>query len=170
MTEIRFPEEKMTLLLNVKKEDIDLKKYQEISKGFEQKSEFHITIIGFRGGKEIKKALLLLNQSNQFIMIEKIKTLVGETDWDYFFLNVAYQISKEYSNTDKRESIIQLAEVPGFVKFYDSLNEMLNLQLEYPLIHATLFTRGTDLEKSKMGIGINSEIDFFELNPLCIKI
>ena len=170
MTEIRFSEENMTLLLDVKKEDIDLKKYQSVSKGFEQKSEFHITIIGFRGGKEIKKVLSSMSLSDQKIFIERIKTLACETNWNYSFINIAHKISKDYSETDKRQSIIQIAEVCGLVQFYNDLNEMLNIHLEYPLEHVTLFTRGTDMEKSKMGIGINSEIEFFALNYVPINI
>jgi len=61
-------------------------------------------------------------------------------------------------------------EIPFLVGFYDSLNKMLKTNLRYPLEHVTLFTRGTNPERSKMGIGINSEIDFFELSPICIKV
>jgi hypothetical protein len=170
MGALSFYEEKLTLLLNIKKEDIDWKKYQSVSKGFEQKSEFHITLIGNYGGRKIKNAINTFNLYYQYNAVEKIRALAYGTNWSYSFLNLAHKMSKDYSVTDKRESIIQIVEVPGLVKFYNDLNEMLNIHLEYPLEHVTLFTRGTDPEKSKMGIGINSEIDFFALNYIPINI
>ncbi|NVN97039.1 hypothetical protein HXX01_02285 [Candidatus Nomurabacteria bacterium] len=92
------------------------------------------------------------------------------TDWSYSLLDVFYKVSKEYRDTDKRESIIQMTTIPCLVDFYDELNKILKTNLRYPLEHVTLFTKGTDLERSKMGIGINSEIDFFGLNPVCLKV
>jgi len=170
MDKLSFSEEKLTLLLNIKKEDIGLRRYQGVSDGFEQKSEFHLTLIGNHGGREIKNSINTFNLYYQYDAVEKIRALAYKTDWKYSLLDVVYKVSKEYNDTDKRESIIQMVEIPFLVGFYDSLNKMLKTNLRYPLEHVTLFTRGTNPERSKMGIGINSEIDFFELSPICIKV
>ena len=170
METISFYDKNLTLLLNIEKEDINIKKLRSIGLKFEQKSEFHITLIGNNGGREIKHAINTFDLYYQYNAVEKIRALAYETDWSYSLLDVIYKVSKEYKDTDKRESIIQMVEVPCLVDFYDNLNKILKTNLRYPLAHVTLFTRGTDLERSKMGIGINSEIDFFELNPICIKV
>lgn len=170
METLSFSEEKLTLLLNIKKEDIDWKKYQSVSKGFEQKSECHITLIGNYGGRKIKNAINTFDLYYQYNAVEKIKALAYGTNWSYSFLNLAHKISKDYSDTDKRESIIQIVEVPSLFQFYKDLNEMFNIRLEHPVEHVTLFTRGTDPEKSKMGIGINSEAEFFALNYIPFNI
>ena len=170
METLSFSERNLTLLLNMKREDIDLRRYQAISDGFEQKSEFHLTLIGNYGGREIKNAINTFNLYYQYNAVEKIRALAYETDWEYSLLDVIYKVSKEYRDTDKRESIVQMATIPCLVDFYDNLNKMFKTNLMYPLEHVTLFTRGTNPERSKMGIGINSEIDFFELNPVCLKV
>lgn len=167
---LSFFESNLTLLLNIKEDDIGLQRYQKISDGFEQKSEFHITLIGNYVGRQIKNAINTFNLYYQYNAVEKIRTLAYETDWSYSLLNVMYKVSKEYKDTDKRESVIQMVEVPCLVDFYDNLNKILKTNLMYPLAHVTLFTRGTNPERSKMGIGINSEIEFFELNPIYIKV
>lgn len=171
MTEtLSFSERNLTLLLNIKKENIDFQKYKEISDGFDQKSEFHITLIGNYGGREIKNAINTFNLYYQYNAVEKIRALAYATDWNYSLLDVFYKVSKEYRDTDKRESIIQMAAIPSLVGFYDNLNKMLKTSFMYPLEHVTLFTRGTNLERSKMGIGINSEREFFALNPILVNI
>lgn len=170
METLSFSERNLTLLLNIEKEDIDLQRYQAISIDFEPKSEFHLTLIGNYGGREIKNAINTFNLYYQYNAVEKIRALAYKTDWSYSLLDVFYKVSKEYKDTDKRESIIQMVKIPSLVDFYDNLNKMLKTNLRYPLEHVTLFTRGMNPERSKMGIGINSEIDFCELNPICIKV
>ena len=53
--------------------------------------------------------------------------------------------------------------------FYEKLNGILGSNLEAPPAHVTLYTNGTDKEKAKMGIGINSEAELAQLNPELIS-
>jgi len=170
-----------TLLLRVDKESLDLQDIREKAEqaGFEEKGEFHITILGFKNGAEIKKILKKLSPEEQQAKIVEIQTLVDGTDWSFVPEDRKFHISKEYKTPDPknkdvelsemRESYIQMVHLPAMKDFYTKLNGILGTNLELPPAHTTLYTSGTDKEKAKMGIGINSEAELAQLNPELIS-
>jgi len=176
-----FNDGKNTLLLGVGKDAVDLSAIQEMAdkNGFEQKGEFHITVLGFKNGGEVKKVLKALPEAERQNALAQIKSLVEDTDWSFVFEPQRYHISKEYVSPDpknkdaelreRRESYIQMVNLPGMKIFYDKLNAILGTNLEAPPAHMTLYTRGDDDEKSKMGIGINTQEEFLKMNPELIS-
>lgn len=159
---MHFDEQKYTLLLNVDKNQLDLNYLQKMAaqNGFDEKKEFHITVIGFKNGEEIKKVLQTFSKEDQENIIYQIKSLANNMDWGFELSPEKYHISKE-----KRESYIQMVNMPDVKNFYNKLNEILGTHLEAQPSHITLYTRGDDRERAKMGIGINSEKELAQLNP-----
>lgn len=176
-----FDEFKNTLLLDVDKQSIDLESLRNLAeeKGLEPKNEFHITVLGFKNGGEIKKVLKVLSAEQRLKVISQIKILVENTNWSFAFEPQKYHISKEYLSSvqkgsedqlvERREAIIQMVTLPEIQLFYDKLNSILGIKLEIPPNHITLYTGGSDKEKSKMGIGINSLSEFLKMNPELIS-
>ena len=176
-----YDDGKNTLLLGVGKDTIDLSGIQELAdkNGFAQRGEFHITVLGFKNGAEVKKALKALPEAERESALAQIKTLVEETDFSFTLEPQRYHIAKEYVSPDpknkgaelkeRRESYIQMVSLPGMKIFYDKLNAILDTNLEAPPAHTTLYTGGDDKEKSKMGIGINTQDEFLKMNPELIS-
>ncbi len=176
-----FEDGKNTLLIGIDKGAVDLSGIQEMAdkNGFTQKGEFHITVLGFKNGREVKKALNALPESERQSALEQIKALVEETDFSFVLEPQRYHIEKEYISPDpknkgaelreRRESYIQMVSLPGMKIFYDKLNAILGTDLEAPPAHMTLYTGGDDKEKSKMGIGINTQDEFLKMNPELIS-
>ena len=176
-----FDAKNNTLLLRVDKGTFDVQGIREKAEqeGFDEKSEFHITILGFKNGSEIKKILKKLPPEEQQSKIAEIQALVDGTDWSFVPEDRKFHISKEYKTPDPknkgaeisetRESYIQMIYLPAMKDFYTKLNGILGTNLEPPPAHTTLYTNGTDKEKAKMGIGINSEAELAQLNPELIS-
>lgn len=174
---VSFDAVKNTLLLDLDNNAVDLDKLKELAEknGFEPKTEFHITVLGFKNGSEVKKALKALPEPERQNAIEQIKSIVDSTDWNFTFEDQRFHLSKEYITQnpknkgeelkEKRESYIQMINLPGMEIFYDKLNAILGTNLEAPPAHITLYTSGDDKEKSKMGIGINTDEEFLKLDP-----
>lgn len=176
---ISFNEQKNTLLLDIGKSAVDLDSLRDKASqsGFEAKNEFHITVLGFKNGREIQRIIASLPETEQPIVATQIKSLSDSVDWGFSLEPKRFHISKDYVFTDRttgqeskerRESYVQLVNLPGVESFYKALNAILGSNLEAPPAHITLYTGGTDKEKSKMGIGINSQAEFLKLNPEAI--
>lgn len=171
-----FDPKSNTLLLNINESSTSVASLENKAKenGLEEKDEFHITVLGFKNGNAIKKALKGLSTEEQQVKLDQIKDLVDQTDWQFSPTNINLHISKEYKGIDPetrkdvisetRESYIQIIHLPALEQFYGQLNEMLGTDLAIPPAHVTLFTGGSDKEKSKMGIGINTEDELEGLN------
>tara|TARA_Y100000310_G_scaffold344885_1_gene460245 strand:- start:2043 stop:2579 length:537 start_codon:yes stop_codon:yes gene_type:complete len=178
MENITFDEEKYLLLLNLNKAQVQVSdsiEREARENGFQKKDEVHVTLIGFRVGSEIRGALTKLGDSRKRAIAE-IKELIERTNWDFELKQEFYHITKEYSlprgqgGQDKRESYVQMIEMPGIKSFYQELNNILGTNLEIQPTHVTLFTKGSDEERSKMGIGVNSWKEFELLSPRQIEL
>ncbi|MCX6745124.1 MAG: hypothetical protein NTX82_06390 [Candidatus Parcubacteria bacterium] len=167
--EAKFYPEKATLLLNIASDvvDLDIKKKEAEQLGLSPKKEFHLTIIGSDTGEEILHSFEGLNEEEKVSRMQKTRQLSESIEWKVVLKNEFFYIQKEYNETvpEKRQSIIQLAEVAGLVEFYKKLNLLLGQQLEVPMPHITLYTTSTREEKKLRGIGIYSKQQFEELNP-----
>ncbi len=176
-----FDTKNNTLLLHIKKDSIDLSGIGEVAKqkGFDEKKGFHITVLGFKNGGEIKKILKKLSPEEQQAKLAEIQALIDNTDWSFVPEESRYHISKEYKTPDPqkkgaeiseiRESYIQKVQMEAIQSFYQKLNGILGSNLEPPPPHITLYTGGTDREKAKQGIGINSEAELMQLKPELIS-
>ena len=173
-----FDENTGTLLLTIIDEwSVDVSAVQEAARknGLTRKDEFHITVLDFKNGAEVKKALQRLPEDTRQHALSQIKTLIDGTDWSFAFEPQKYHISKVYAARgpahkgaearERRESYIQMVSVPGMKIFYHKLNSILGTTLEAPPAHITLYTGGDDKERAKMGIGIHSQEEFLKLNP-----
>ena len=107
-----FNDGKNTLLLGVGKDAVDLSAIQEMAdkNGFEQKGEFHITVLGFKNGGEVKKVLKALPEAERQNALAQIKSLVEDTDWSFVFEPQRYHISKEYVSPDPKNKDAELRE------------------------------------------------------------
>lgn len=128
--------------------------------GMIQKNEFHMTIIGFKTAKDIQTKEITPH------LQKSIEELLQKTDWKIQPENSFFRIQKTYPNGEERESIIQLFKVIGLDDFYKRLNSLLGTKYPVPFPHVTLFAKSTDQENMTMGIGIYSEEEFINLNPI----
>lgn len=177
--QVTFDENKYTLLLGVNKDAIDWNAVSAVAQnnGFDQKDELHITIIGFTAGGEIRKVLERLREGRGGIL-EHLRSLINSTDWRFCFEPERYHIQKEYvirnrqgntaDSVEHRESYIQLISIPTIEDFFAELNRMLGTDFLPPPTHITLYTRGDNRERARMGIGINSKEEFLALHSQLI--
>jgi len=177
-----FDEGKGTVLLAVAEKVFDFAGIHETAEkeGFQKKDTFHITIVGFRNGSKVNEALGKLPQGDREKVIAQIRTLLYRTDWSFALGADRFRISKEYIRRDPengdgqiremRSAYVQMASLPALENFYKELNVILGTALEPPPAHITLYTKGDDPERSKMGIGIDSTEDFTRMNPELIQL
>ncbi|MFA6215315.1 MAG: hypothetical protein WC768_01975 [Patescibacteria group bacterium] len=165
----------LLLLVNGKIPGLKLKKTEAEQLGLSKKDEFHFTIIGIDTGAEILKSLKNLNEKERKERLAKIRQLGKQIKWQAILKNDFFYIQKNYNASDlinpkltipeKRESIIQLAEIKGLEKFYQKLNLLLGKQLKTHFPHLTLYTTSTREDRRFRGIGINSKNQFEKLKP-----
>jgi hypothetical protein len=174
---LNFNRIKATLLMDVVPENSSfesLRKFAE-KEGLSQKKEFHITIIGSETGAVIieKISSMLPEERDEFLT--RIENFSKRFTWCHFFLPEYYLISKEYGEggsevVETRKSVIQNLKLPDLEKFYENLNELLEIKFSTPFPHVTLFTTSTNEEKKLRGIGIYSKEQLKTLNPIKIDV
>lgn len=157
--------EKMTIVLSVSQpEGIFAPVLDKINnEGYRFKKEFHVTIVGFARGREVKSHLQSINADIEqvFKNLEEFlnrQTLLLKPTGDYYHLEKEVKFSakpKEF-----RESIIALLEIPGFDGFWSKLENILQTIIPKPFLHLTLATRGTGSLGAWDGIGVKDEQDF----------
>ncbi|MDP3697208.1 MAG: hypothetical protein Q8R55_04230 [Candidatus Taylorbacteria bacterium] len=157
-----FNPEKFTLLLKVGQNltGLDQADLALVAKenGFEKREGLHITVLGFRNGKQVKETLEKMWDKET--VTEQIISMAEEMDWTFEPLPERYFISK-----DSRESIIQMVKLESMHHFFDRLNEMLSTNLAVPPAHITLYTKGIDERSGMSGIRVDSWEEFEKLNP-----
>ncbi len=154
--EVRFDAKTGTLLLGLGgKERLDPQFLEDAeSNGFCAKDELHMTVIGFKQGKQLMKAIKQYPE-----LADKIATLAGETEWGIQPTGERYNLTKQYEGEDTpRQSIIEMVACPGGESFIGQLNTLTGLQLEEQPPHVTLATQG-----NPQGIGINTGQDIIDL-------
>lgn len=155
-SEIRFDETKGTLLLGLDgKEQIgpELAAYVE-SQEFSVKDEFHLTLIGFKQGVQLKKAF---EQNPE--LANEVAALTESIDWRIYDTGEFYKLTKRYEGEDApRQSIIEMKSCPATEAFIDRLNYATGLELQVQPPHVTLATRGD----AAQGIGLNTDQDLLD--------
>ena len=175
-----FNQETGTLLLNIDSSipNLELKKAEAIKLGLSKKEEFHFTIIGSATGDKILKSLEGLSEVEKKKILDEINKLLELTNWKITLKPAIYHVQKEYNDnktdesgsiiSEKRQSIVQIANIEGLNEFYKNLNLLLQQQFDIPFPHLTLYTTSTREDKMLRGIGIYSKIQFEDLNPIKI--
>lgn len=155
-----YDEETGALLLLLTREAIDLPNDIVAFRGkvFDPKDEVHITIVGRASGRRVKEAV-----DRDLAANSCLKRAIDETNWAYRIQGRMYHVRKEKEVKNEQgdldlveaESIIVMAEVAGLQSFYERLDRMIEMNLELPPTHVTLYTRGDPL-----GIGLSNQEDF----------
>lgn len=102
---ILFDDQLFTLLLDVDQGYLNLSDLSEMAdnNGFDKKDEFHITVIGFKGGSIFREAIYGLPEAERSDMLMKIKDLIEETDWGFEIEPRCYHVSKVIESKTKTE-------------------------------------------------------------------
>ncbi len=168
-----------TLLLDVDPALIDVHRIEDRAKKehVDRKQEFHITLIGFKAGKEMIKALRKNTPEQQALMQQEIVALVADLNQGWKLGKEVMRITKEYPPDpsrpeelpERRTSYIQIADVPKISEFYVQVNAMLGLHLAAPPTHITLMTGSTNPSHQLEGIGIPDRETLEGMHPEIIQ-
>ncbi len=165
----RFDYVGMTFLIEVKKENVNLEKIKKFAEenNFEEKKEFHITILGFKHGKVLKDFISKLNQESLVDFKKKLEEINNKYNFDFNTKDEFYLIKKDYifkrdgiESIEHRESIMQIIEMKDLEPYLKDLSELVGFHTGSTFSHITLYTKG-----NPMGIGINSKEEFENLKP-----
>jgi len=148
--------------------------------GLVPKEDLHITVIGNQHGQKIMSILNKKPEQEKNALLEEIHTVAEQTDWSFSLLPTdVYRVERGYTYKDpetkekkweQRIAIVQAVSVPNITSFYERLNMILGTEITPQPMHVTLYTGGTDPERSKKGIGVNSTEEFFALRPAQILV
>lgn len=173
-TTINFDPEKFTLIIPVHDVQHALDPIMDVIEvnGFRIKNEFHITLVGFARGRDIK-ALIERNGKNLSQVQSEIEQLLNESLITPEIIHEWYYLSKDVVFTGKpseyRESIIAMVMIPEIEQFWNKLQECVGGPITPPFLHITLATRGTGSEQAWEGIGIKDVKDFETLTKQKIE-
>lgn len=140
--------------------------------GFEPKEELHVTVLRAKVGKSILKGLRNLPAEEAVAKQAQIHKLWRGTDFSFTLRDERYSLTEDIAtpvkgssepHVEHRESIVQMVDMPGAANFFSRLSEIVGTEIEPPPLHVTLATKGSDPEKSRLGIGINSAADLNRL-------
>lgn len=135
------------------------------AKDFQAKADLHVTVVGFRLARKIKKAIKHTPE-----LKEQLDKLVASTNWSFAPTSSFFQLRKTYGTPpitgqpeNTRHSIVQMLNMPGLVTFYAKLGTLLGEKIDVPPAHLTLFTSG-----DPAGIGVASVSEFLGAAPRAI--
>lgn len=170
-----FDTERFTALLSIQPAAVVFDYLQAYADelGVVIKPEFHLTVIGFVVGRQLKAIVDKLPSADHSTVIDFFVSQLGEYSWGYEFKEEFYKIEKSYQFRNQpretRTSIIQTVEMPDLAEFYDMLSDTFEMPIEVPFTHVTLYTNSSNTANQNMGIGINSEAEFKALQPVRIE-
>lgn len=140
-----------------------------IEGGFRRQNKRHITILGGSTQELLRDILNTLSNEERKKILNEIKNLLENLEWKFIPKEI-YRIQKQdyfdISNVlEKRESYINIIDIPDIDIFYEKLNSLLKSDLPVQTPHITLFTKGERENPSYYGISISSSKEFKKLNP-----
>ena len=153
--EVKFDAKKMTLLLGLSGQSVDSSTAQKLNaNGFQPKEELHVTVLSFKNGNKVAKALKALPQDERQARIDTINVAAQVTEWSISPTGEMYGIEKQYDGEDEpRRSLVELVDCPQITAFYDTVASVVPaVELEIPPAHVTLGTQG-----NPQGIALNSQ-------------
>lgn len=134
-----------------------------IADDFIEKNGKHITIIGSQHRNFLTHKLEMLDADEKNNLLDKIDSLINSIEWE-FTPGEYFRVSK-VDEIGKRESIIQLIDMPCMDDFYRGLGHILNEEIPAQFPHITLYTKGPKSKNGFYGINIPSQEEFKKLNP-----
>ena len=140
-----------------------LNEYAE-SQGMEAKPEYNMTVIGRRKAEELVESFAAYPGGPDAAR-DFLQHLATETDWSFRQTAERYHLAKDYPEYggERRESLVQMTEMPGLATFYQRLNEAFGTNLAVPVPHITTHSKITDEEMMHRGIGVHSADQLQEL-------
>lgn len=154
--------EENSLLIDVNSHDIYVPPFVNSyanNRGFTEKDEHHITVIGTREVTEkLGKLIVDTPLAQQEVLKEELNNLTRLLGTCSLTGAGYYHVVKSYGDS-ARESIIQPVAVDGIAAFYASFTDLTNIQLGTPFPHITLFVKGNEPGWTR-GIGIPSHEAF----------
>lgn len=159
--EVKFDAKKMTLLLGLSGESVDARTAEKLkANDFEPKEELHVTVLSFKNGNKIAKALKALPEAERQGRIDVITAAAQATEWGVSPTGELYGVEKQYDGEDEpRRSVVELVDCPQITGFYDTvISAVPGVELEVPPAHVTLGTQG-----NPQGIALNTQEELRQL-------
>lgn len=169
--EKKFLVEKFYLLLPVEKPEIP-KHIAEIAKEnkLNEKPDYHISVVVEKSAAIIRREIAKSSYPER--IAQEVVDLFKGYAWEYT-LSDKYSLQEKFYDKESRiaagleeepehmrRSIIQIVEMPDIEHFYRKLSEILEIELDVPIPHITIFAWSDYALKSTRGIGISSKQDF----------
>ncbi|MDB5254442.1 MAG: hypothetical protein JWL80_508 [Parcubacteria group bacterium] len=157
-------ESKFSILLSLSAESLQIPEYVVTyaqKSHFLKKEELHITLIGYSVGAKLSTHFESKGIPKEEAL-HQVKSIAESINWNIEAKDEFYHLLKNYSSKtgkEKRETIIQMVDVPEIKDFVTRLQEYAQINLEVPPAHVTLFGKSTDKESALSGIGVNSDED-----------
>lgn len=158
--EVKFCAKNMTLLLGLANESVNSQTADKLkAKGFLPKEELHVTVLSFKSGNKLAKALKALPVDERQAKIDTISSVANATDWEIRPTGKLYGVEKQYDGEDEpRRSVVELVDCPQIAGFFDTVTAAIpGVELELPPAHVTLGTQG-----NPQGIALNAQEDLIQ--------
>ena len=169
---IKFNRKKAVFLLDVDSNSIkpDIKKDEAKKRGLFKKEDFHLTVIGTNTAKKIRESIKNLSLEEKEKKMKEIHALIKLMKWKANMKNDFFYIQKDYKEPEsdeieKRETIIQMADLDKLEEFYKKLDALVGQKFEIPIPHVTLYSNSSVEENKLRGIGVYSKKQFHDLKP-----
>jgi len=136
-----------SLLLDVPRELVQIPEWLSVfgtTSGFKLKDEYHVTVIGLELAEYIQKH----GKNSQ------VESLIDDFAWTIEISNDYAELAKDDENGIHRQSIICFVKIPELTQFYKDLINIIEMSINYPPTHITLYTKNYD-----RGIGLYSQSD-----------
>lgn len=143
-------------------------------RGLFEKPEYHVSVVVEKTAVCILEALK--NMSDGQDVRKKIVDLFDEFDFKYDLTDTYSLQEKTYSREEldlrglvdepvhTRRSIIQMVHMPDIDLFFKEISRLLNIKMDVPIPHVTIFAWSDYDKKKNRGIGISSQKDFETFN------
>ena len=138
--------------------------------GMAEKLEHHVSVMVTKNARLVEEAIEKSRRTEE--MLEKTRTTLDALDWTYELTDEYYLQENAYVQGDMaalgyknlpnhtRRTIIQRVRMPDMATFYKQISKLLNVSLDIPVPHVTLFSWSDYPPMMTRGIGISSEQDF----------
>lgn len=115
-----------------------------LAQGYKAKDEYHVTAIG------LELAGLIQDHGKA----ARVKSLIDSFTWTIEISNQYIELAKDDVSGVHRQSIIGMVDVSELTQFYGQLVNILDITIDLPPAHVTLYTKNYD-----RGIGLYNEND-----------
>lgn len=174
--EVKFDPKRFTLLLPVSVSDSVLRRTEAVATEYDlqQKTEFHLTVVGFAVGAKLRKIVNRLSRQDQATAERLFLACAQEFDWQYEVSERFWWLEREYQFTNRpdesRQSIIVEVSCPAVQQFSKLVADVFDVSISEPFPHITLYARSSNPKTSLVGIGVTSRSEFAGLSPQQLQV